>query len=64
MCRTEGLQQRFELQEGLIFRALKDIGQHGSRVVINGLRAPSRIGAVSGTFWPVSRSPAKKHTGW
>ena len=40
---TKRLQQRFELEENLVFAPSKHICQYLSRVVINGMPQPSRI---------------------
>jgi hypothetical protein len=39
---SEGIEQRFELEEYLILPTPKDIGQYGSRAVINGMPEESR----------------------
>src|SRR5437660_8567832 len=39
----EGLQQRFELQKGLVFAATKDVGQDLASVVIDGLPEPAWV---------------------
>jgi len=40
---TKGLQQRFQLQKDLILATPKDIGQDGTRVVIDGVPQPAWV---------------------
>jgi hypothetical protein len=40
---AEGIQQRFELEEYLIFPAAKDIRSHLPRLMIDGMSEPTRV---------------------
>jgi hypothetical protein len=42
-CEAKGLQQRFQLQKDLILTAPNDIGQDGTRAVIDGMPPPAWV---------------------
>ena len=59
---TEGIEQRFELEKHLIFPAAKDIRQHLSRLMINGMPEPARVAfaaARNDHISSISASPAR-----
>ena len=44
---TKGLQQRFKPQKDLVFPTPKNIGQNGTRVVIDGMPQPAWVAFVA-----------------